>query len=297
VSAADGVALETVTSRRGHHRLLQGRGSREPLRNEAAAQRWRWTAQSEPDTQRKNRMSNPYNPKHYWEHRLNKSFNLKGVGHIGFSESYNSWLYRRKKRCIESCLRDTPLKDKDILDVGCGTGFFVEWYLKRGANVVGIDITDVSITNLRQRYRGEFFTQDITASDYRAYREFDIVNMWDVIYHIVESHSFNQALDNVSRSLKQGGLFLFTDWFGAFSDVRIADHVQARCLGTYQKILAKKGFELIGIYPLYNTLNRTNLKTLDNYLACVYFLLDNLSKTIPHDNLSLSVWRHSQPRK
>jgi SAM-dependent methyltransferase len=242
-------------------------------------------------------MSDPYDPKHFWESRLSNSFNLKGVGHIGFSESYNSWLYRRKKRCLESSLGNIPLEGKEVLDIGCGTGFFVEWYLERGANVCGIDITDVSIEKLKQRYRGEFFTQDITDPDYRPRREFDVVNMWDVIYHIVEANAFDRALENISRSVKPDGLFVFTDWFGASSDVRVADHVQVRCLGTYQQTLARKGFELVGIYPLYNVLNKTHLGRLDNYLACLYFLLDNLSKKIPQDNLSLSVWRYGRSKK
>jgi SAM-dependent methyltransferase len=219
------------------------------------------------------------------------------VGHISFSESYNTWLYHRKKRCIELCLRDTPLKGKDVLDVGCGTGFFVEWYLEQGANVCGIDITEVSIQKLKQRYRGEFFIQDITDPDYRPYREFHIVNMWDVVYHIVESNAFNQAVDNISSSLKDGGLLLFTDWLGVSSDVRFADHVQGRCPSTYQQILRQKGFELVSIFPLYNTLNKTYLKKLDNYLGWFYSLLNNLSKEIPKDNLTLSVWRHSHNKK
>ena len=242
-------------------------------------------------------MSKPYSPKLFWESRLRSSFNLKGVGHIGFSESYNRWLYRRKRRCLESALRDIPLRGKHVLDVGCGTGFFVEWYLQRGAIVAGIDITDVSIENLSQRYKGKFFTQDITDPNYRPDREFDLVNMWDVIYHIVERDAFEQALHNVSISLKQDGLFLLTDWFGAFADIRVADHVHVRCLDTYRRTLGPKGFELKNLNPLYNVLNKPHFGKVDNYLACLYFAVDSFSKRIPPDNLSLSVWRYNLPKK
>ncbi len=240
-------------------------------------------------------MSKSYDPKVFWESRLRSSFNLKGTGHIGFSESYNRWLYRRKRQCLESSLRDMPLQDKDVLDIGCGTGFFVEWYLKRRANVVGIDITNVSIEKLRQRYSGKFFTQDIADPHYRPYGQFDLVNMWDVIYHIVETDAFNQAIQNVSISLKHGALLLITDWFGASSDLRIADHVKVRCLETYHRSLGKS-FELKGVHPLYNVLNKPHFGKADNSLACWYFALDAFSKKIAHDNLSLSVWRHNLPR-
>lgn len=241
-------------------------------------------------------MNDSYNPKHYWDNRLSNAFNLRGVGHFDFSESYNFWLYRRKKRCIESCLREIPLKGKYVLDVGCGTGFFVEWYLKQGANVFGIDISDVSIRKLKELHKAEFFTQDISATDYQPYRKFDIVNMWDVIYHIVESNHFERALNNVSKSLKESGLFLLTDGFGFPSDVRLADHVQERSLSTYLQIMPEKGFELIRICPLYKTLNKTHFGKLDNYLAYFYFLIDNFSKKFSPDNLSLAVWRYNQPR-
>jgi SAM-dependent methyltransferase len=238
-------------------------------------------------------MGNPYNPKRYWEERLTKSFNLRGVGHIGFTRSYNAWLYRRKQRCLRKCFRDAPIQGIDVLDVGCGTGFFVQWYLQHGANVVGIDITEVSVNELRQKCRGEFFTQDIASPDYKPYRRFDVVNMWDVMYHIVEPSSFHQALDNISKSVKQGGRFIFTDWFGASDDIRIADHVQARCLGTYQRALGERGFELAQIYPLFNWLNKRHLGTLDNCLGCLFFLLEGLSRGIPSDNLSVAVWRRT----
>src|SRR6266566_775311 len=105
-------------------------------------------------------MTNRYDPRLYWEERLRNHFNSRGVGHIGFSERYNYWLYRRKRECIETALRRVSLIGKDVLDVGCGTGFFVDWYLNKGAQVSGIDITEVSIERLRRDFPGEFRTQD-----------------------------------------------------------------------------------------------------------------------------------------
>lgn len=242
-------------------------------------------------------MGTKYNPKQYWENRLKTYFSPRGVGHLGFSDRYNAWLYRRKKHCIESFFGDVILKGKHVLDVGCGTGFFIDWYLQHGANVCGIDITETSVQKLKQVYRCEFFVQDITAPDYRPYKDFDIVNMWDVVYHIVEPTAFEQALDNISASLKEGGLWLFTDWFGGVSDVRIAPHVQARCLNTYQRLLPEKGFELVTVCPLYRTLNKQHFPILDNYLGWLFFCVDGLSKRIAGDNLSLAVWRYTEKKE
>jgi 2-polyprenyl-3-methyl-5-hydroxy-6-metoxy-1,4-benzoquinol methylase len=236
-------------------------------------------------------MVSPYDPQQYWEDRLKKRFDLSGVGHIGFTKRYNGWLYQRKRRCIELALHDVPLKGKDVLDIGCGTGFFVKWYLERGAFVCGIDITATSVQILSELYPCEFHRQDIAAVDYQASKKFDIVNMWDVIYHVVSPESFMQAVGNISESLKVGGLLLLTDWFGLTHDTRIADHVMARCLETYQRILPKNGLHLLRTYPLYKLLDKNNVGPLDNNLGWLYFFLDNFQTKIPADNLSLSVWR------
>lgn len=236
-------------------------------------------------------MQDPYSPRDYWEQRLSGSFNLRGVGHRNFSESYNDWLYRRKARCLTKALEGATVQGAQVLDIGCGTGFFVDQYLRRGATVRGIDITDVSIRQLREKYRGQFDTQDISAAEFVPAPPVDIVNMWDVMYHIVDPESYERALANIARSLKPGGLFLFTDWFGAPADHRIAAHVQGRCLATHQQRLGALGFTLEGLHPLYHMLNTRRLGLLDDFVAPVYYLLDNRATKVSKENLSLGVWR------
>ena len=180
-----------------------------------------------------------------------------------------------------------------MLDVGCGTGFFTDWYLKRGAEVYGVDIAEVSIENLSKKFNNARFNViDITSEHYNPQMEFDIINMWDVIYHIVDDSSFRQTLKNVGNSCKKGALFLFDDFFGAsYDEEGAASHVKHRCLNTYQKILPNLGFELIKIFPLFNFLNKfyKKLGILNDYLAPIFFILDLRIKNIPGDNLSLSI--------
>ena len=234
-----------------------------------------------------------YEPKQYWEDRLERNFSLRGVGHSSFSNTYNYWLYQRKKKCISNCLTGVNLKSKQVLDIGCGTGFFVNWYLSNGAEVTGIDITEKSIGHLKERYEtATFYTQDISR-EHPLFEEkkYDVINMWDVIYHIVDDSRFSQTIDNISRLINPDGLFLFTDWFGMEQSNRTAKHVCSRGIDIYKHVLTKKGFELQALYPLYNYMNKQHLGRLDNYLAFFYYCLDNLMDKIPSDNLSLSLWK------
>ena len=240
-------------------------------------------------------MTGQYEPKTYWETRLKDHFTARGVGHIGFGNDYNRWLYRRKKTCIEAAFRRVSLVGKDVLDVGCGTGFFVEWYLARGARICGIDITDVSVQRLRNRFEGQFKTENIGNSPFDGFgKKFDVVNAWDVFYHIVDDKEFECALQNIKNSMKDGGLLLFTDFLGETSDVPIADHVKGRRFETYSKSLKPRGFRLIESRPLYKFLNQPHFSKVDNYLGALYFFLDTFANKIQPHNLSLAVWRYSE---
>jgi ubiquinone/menaquinone biosynthesis C-methylase UbiE len=44
------------------------------------------------------------------------------------------------------------LAGRHVLDVGCGTGFFTEFYLEHGARVTGLDITEARSMRLRERF-------------------------------------------------------------------------------------------------------------------------------------------------
>lgn len=233
-----------------------------------------------------------YDPRSYWEQRLQSDFTLRGVGNINLSESYNRWLYRRKADVIRSIFIGTDLQGKHVLDIGCGTGFFIDWYSKKGAEVSGIDITEVSVRELSKRFRSDFRVQDITEADYRPSKSFDIVNMWDVTYHIVDEGAFSRAIDNIAGSLKPDGLFICTDWFGAAASERIAPHVRARNLATYKSVLEARGFALDTVRPLYSFLNVPHYWRFDNRLGALYYTLDKLQRTPSPSNLSVAVWRY-----
>jgi hypothetical protein len=176
--------------------------------------------------------------------------------------------------------------------VGCGTGFFVKWYLSKGCKVTGIDITEISVKRLRKVLPGEYHTRDITAVDYpRGETNFEIINIWDVIYHVVDNDAYDRALDNITGDLGIDGLLLLTDFLGDAANTNRAPHVLGRCLATYKEKLPDRGFQLVELRPLYKFLNTSHFGYLDNYLGSLYYFADNLFRNISPGNLSLSVWR------
>lgn len=237
-------------------------------------------------------MTADYDAKAYWEGRLARHGGLRGTGHISFGEGYNEWLYRAKRRTLERAFADIAIGGKSVLDVGCGTGFFVDWYLGRGARVCGIDISAGTVEVLKKRLAAEFRVVDISDPDADLPGTFDIVNVWDVMYHVVDGAAFDRALRFVCDRVGPGGLLLVTDRFGAASDALLAPHVRTRCLKTYQDVLAASGFEFAGLHFMFRWLNRyVTLPPIDSRLGRLYYWLDGRESSIPADNVSLGVWR------
>ena len=69
-----------------------------------------------------------FNPADYWEKRLSENPNIRGVGFISFSKTFNDWMYRVRKTVFDRTVKATRLNTKTakVLDAGSGTGFYIE---------------------------------------------------------------------------------------------------------------------------------------------------------------------------
>lgn len=254
-----------------------------------------------------------YKPDDYWESRLTERFRLSGVGHIRFSEFYNKWLYKAKTRALDKALRihQPDLSDKAVCDIGCGTGFFVEYYSRRGVkHITGIDITRVSIENLKSKYpQYDFITADISGSSgiVETGHRFGLLNVFDVLYHIKDDEAFKRAIANIAAMAENGALILATDVYGE-SDIDIAEHVEFRSKATYDEGFGKNDISIEAVYPLYYLLNRPIFgciikgaldklgRGLDNSLAPLYYYLDGVLVSVKRSNLRLIVARKQSHR-
>ena len=196
-----------------------------------------------------------YDPETYWEERYGL-FRLASSGHRDLPEAYNYWLYDRKKTRIQDGLRRERISvgSCHILELGCGTGVYVDMWKRMGAvSLTGFDITSISVENLAPKYPGyRFHKEDITDPTLaeRHSGSFDLVTAFDVLYHIVDDTRFSQAVANIGRFCRAGGLLLIHDVFlgGAEED---HGYIRWRSLATYKRELQKAGFEIRHRLPIF----------------------------------------------
>lgn len=197
-----------------------------------------------------------YRPSEFWEQRLSEQFDLRGTGETTMGVAYNRACYQLRREVLDRALAAAAMdpRGKRVLDVGCGTGFWTDYYLKRGADYTGVDIAPSSVKRLAERYpNARFVHADMSEAEVAG--AFDVVNVFDVLYHITDDARFEAALTRCARAVAPGGLLLVTDLFEDLPGA--AEHNRMRSLGRYRAVLDASGvkFSYAPLRPTHVLLN------------------------------------------
>lgn len=120
------------------------------------------------------------------------------------TDAFNHFWYRARRKLIDNIFRRYNLDGNLILEVGCGAGSQLEELSKYG-RVVGCDINHQALAAAEKRGFSVFY-QDI-GQEIKVDCQYDVVCAFDVLEHIKDDR---QALANIYKLLKPGGLFIFT---------------------------------------------------------------------------------------
>jgi SAM-dependent methyltransferase len=101
----------------------------------------------------------------------------------------------------------TRFSPGSVLDAGCGTGRVGRELHRRGVEVVGVDVDAEMLGTARDRCPSASWIEgDISAI--RLGRTFDIVLMAGNVINFVSPESRRQAVENMVRHLRPGGLLI-----------------------------------------------------------------------------------------
>lgn len=89
---------------------------------------------------------------------------------------------------------------KNILDAGCGDGVFVRRCIEKGANTVGIDISEDTIKGCKEKdKKGNYFVGDIKTISLN--KKFDYVISSFVLLSFEKKKEIIKAMKNMSSHL------------------------------------------------------------------------------------------------
>lgn len=102
--------------------------------------------------------------------------------------------------------KHAPVKNKKVLDIGCGGGLFLSILKDEGAVTTGIELSDTRARYAKTKHGLEIVKRPIEDDAWKEYHEsFDVVTLWDVIEHV--NYPFS-TLRSAADMLKRDGVLL-----------------------------------------------------------------------------------------
>jgi 2-polyprenyl-3-methyl-5-hydroxy-6-metoxy-1,4-benzoquinol methylase len=129
----------------------------------------------------------------YWEDTLGDAYDESGVGYPSLARSFNRARYEAELRGVDQALRAAGVtRPERVLDVGSGTGIWIDFWQRRGAREInGLDLTVTAVARLRGRFPGVAFAQEDIAEPVAALPAgMDAVSVMSVLTHVTDDARF-----------------------------------------------------------------------------------------------------------
>ena len=191
----------------------------------------------------------------YWNQRLRCCWGPEGASTPVYGRQFALWRYRVRARVFRKlvCRLGLKLARLAVLDVGCGTGFYLgQWQSLGVKSLAGLDISDWAVSQLRLVYpNGTFYRADIGAFASPLPDEaFDVVSAIDILVHIVDDDAYLRALKSLYLALRTGGYLLYSDSFFHGADKQAEDYWKGRSLSAVAAAMQTVGFEIVFRVPM-----------------------------------------------
>lgn len=131
----------------------------------------------------------------------------KSENYISHSTKHTGWLgkiytvVRRKNHEKKYALIESYKKPGSIIDIGCATGEFLDFFKTKGWKVTGVEPDKDARKFAANTYHLKVFDEK-NIQDIKE-RTYDVVTMWHVLEHV---HDINERVFQLNRMLKEDGI-------------------------------------------------------------------------------------------
>jgi 2-polyprenyl-3-methyl-5-hydroxy-6-metoxy-1,4-benzoquinol methylase len=195
--------------------------------------------------------------------------NLENIAEYYHSESYISHsntqkgLVNKLYHYVRNIMLKRKLKlvqkfsiGKNLLDIGCGTGYFPHFMKENGYNAAGMEIEAEA-----RKFASANFGLTVNSPDEllnkNLPRQFDVITLWHVLEHL---HDVNRYMTWINDSLKSDGtLYIALPNFKSYDSKMYGKHWAAYDVPrhlwhfnpeTFEKLISRFGFKLIKLKSL-----------------------------------------------
>ncbi len=135
-----------------------------------------------------------------------KRYDAEAIQH---SEHYNDkYTQMYRDEFIRKPLFKESLKGMYILDAMCASGIETGFLIKKGADVVGVDISKKNVEEYKRRWNKPCYMNSIHKTDFSD-NSFDAIYICGGLHHVLPL--LDETILEIHRILKPGGLFYFVE--------------------------------------------------------------------------------------
>lgn len=123
-----------------------------------------------------------------------------------FHKEKDEKLWQRFNRGIFELAKRRIIREKgkgDLLDIGCGYGFFLRLMKEAGFNVTGIEIARGPASYVARNLNIKVINADFNKVNFK--KKFDVITLWWVLEHLPYPE---KTLSKVKKTLKKNGILI-----------------------------------------------------------------------------------------
>ena len=197
-----------------------------------------------------NDLGNYYQSEEYISHSNTK----KGVINFLY-QTVRNWTLKQKLKLINSLSPKSEIRNPKLLDIGCGTGEFLNVCKQNGWNITGIEPSEKARNFGNENYKLEI-KEENQLNELSA-ETFDIITMWHVLEHVPK---LNERIIELKKLIKPSGHIIiavpncssfdaqhYQEYWAAYDVPR---HLYHFTPANIEQLFSKHDLKLIEILPM-----------------------------------------------